>query len=86
MATIVWCVIGAAVSLYVHWRVTVVKQRRRTAAVKRAAVTFTDAAMDAATCKRCGHRSDWHSADLAECPDDDCPHPYSLAAGDDDDA
>jgi hypothetical protein len=35
---------------------------------------------DAETCGRCGQRSDWHDATDGSCPDDDEPHPYSLAA------
>lgn len=36
--------------------------------------------VDAALCRACGARSDWHAADDGQCPDDDNPHPYSYAA------
>ena len=31
-------------------------------------------------CRHCGKRADWHDAADGQCPDDDAPHPYSVAA------
>jgi hypothetical protein len=35
---------------------------------------------DAERCRHCGTRADWHDGSTGACPDDDAPHPYSVAA------
>lgn len=33
-------------------------------------------------CSRCGHRADWHDETTMACPDEDYPHPDSIAVSD----
>lgn len=41
---------------------------------------------DATLCRSCGHRADWHDACDMACPDDDGPHPGSIAADGEEDS